>query len=57
MEKSKWRIGDWVKPWGKIVAMGRIGGERYYFMIANANSPSSITMLPECAMPKKPRGK
>lgn len=40
-------IGKNVDPWGKIVAIGNISGERYYWFIARNGG---ISMMPQSAV-------
>jgi hypothetical protein len=44
---KKWlpvEIGTAVKPWGRVVAVGIVGGERYYWLKHRA--PECISMVP-----------
>lgn len=45
-----WVIGDTVPHYGKVVAIGLISGERYYFMSREIGT-ANISMIPLCAMP------
>ena len=36
-------IGEMVNPYGKIAAVGSIGGERYYWMVS---SGGAVSMMP-----------
>lgn len=38
-------LGTVVKPWGKIVAIGFISGERYYWFV-EINDPNCVAMIP-----------
>jgi len=38
-------LGTVVKPWGKIVAVGITGGERYYWFV-EVDAPNCVAMIP-----------
>ena len=41
------KIGDTVKPYGKVVAVGTTGGERYYWLQSKSGC---ISMMPASAI-------
>jgi hypothetical protein len=41
------RIGEWYAPWGKLVMVGSLQGERYYWFV---DAFGSISMMPACAV-------
>lgn len=45
----KLTLGDTVKPYGKVVAVGKIEGEEYYWFI---DKHGSVAMIPAVAVEK-----
>ena len=43
-------IGTVIKPWGKVIAVGLTGGERYYWLDDNG----VISMMPACEIEDTP---
>jgi hypothetical protein len=45
--KPPLQLGTVVKPWGKIYAVGSLGGERYYWLI---DKHDTVSMMPAMAI-------
>ena len=45
-----YRIGWFVRPWGKITAVGVVGGERYYWL---EDRRGSVSMIPADVVERK----
>lgn len=52
----EWELGDEVPHYGKVAAIGFLGGERYYWM-SQERGILAVSMIPACAMPTKPAKK
>ena len=58
------RIGETVKPYGEVAAIGTLGGERYYWFVIDDSKPGiygtrwgtqTISMMPACAVERADR--
>ena len=49
--KPQLKLGDRVSPYGRVVAIMLLNGERYYFFVGKGES---VAMMPACAITVPP---